>query len=241
MWVLAGDIFDGPWRDIGTGLFFCRELERIKQIPVFAVLGNHDSASTIISALPWPAHVHRFSADAPESITLERLNVVLHGRSFATKSVPDDLAAGFPEAVRGRHNIGVLHTSLGGYAAHETYAPTSLAILNGKRYDVWCLGHVHERQIISQQPLVLYPGNIQGRHIKERGARGCYIIDDASGRFEPRFVELDSLRWELVDVDVTACRTVDEARALAVAGRCGGNGYGTYVVRACAFLRPLRH
>lgn len=211
--ILAGDIFDGRWRDVGTGLFFLTQLERLEPTPVYVVFGNHDAESTITSSLSWPSHVHRFSATRPQTFELSDLGVALHGQSFAKRAVLEDLAAGYPPPRAGFVNIGVLHTSLGGHSAHETYAPTSLEVLLARGYDAWCLGHVHERAVLSRRPLVLYPGNIQGRHIKERGARGCFIIDDETGTLRERFHPLDSLRWESIDVDATDLTSYEEALA----------------------------
>src|SRR6266511_4052139 len=47
--LLAGDIFDGNWRDYSTGLFFAAQLSRLKAtgIPVVLVRGNHDAESRI--------------------------------------------------------------------------------------------------------------------------------------------------------------------------------------------------
>src|SRR5947209_20095749 len=47
--LLAGDIFDGDWKDYATGLFFASELARLRaaDIPVALVRGNHDAASQI--------------------------------------------------------------------------------------------------------------------------------------------------------------------------------------------------
>jgi DNA repair protein SbcD/Mre11 len=63
--VIAGDLYDGDWRDYNTGLFFCREMGRLRQagIPVFLLYGNHDAESEITQHLRrW---IHRSSA-APE-------------------------------------------------------------------------------------------------------------------------------------------------------------------------------
>jgi exonuclease SbcD len=208
--ILAGDIFDGAWKDIATGLFFIRELERLAPTPVFMLLGNHDSMSTLTSNLTLPAHVKRFSEMEPQTFRLHEPAVALHGQSFATRVVDTDLAACYPDAEPGVINIGVLHTSLEGSSEHATYAPTSVAVLASKGYDAWCLGHIHEPTIVREQPLILYPGNIQGRHVKECGPRGCYIIDDASGMLRPTFYELDSLRWVHLRLELHAETSADE-------------------------------
>src|SRR5262245_18022749 len=47
--VLAGDLYDGDWRDYRTGLFFVEQMARLREakIPVFIVAGNHDAASQL--------------------------------------------------------------------------------------------------------------------------------------------------------------------------------------------------
>jgi DNA repair protein SbcD/Mre11 len=213
--ILAGDVFDGRWKDVSTGLFFVAELKRLAPIPVSVALGNHDAMSSLTSRLPWPSHVLRFDSARPETFELPNEGVALHGQSFANRVVTEDLAAGYPPARSGLLNIGVLHTALGGYPGHESYAPTTLAVLRAKGYDAWCLGHVHQRQVLSRDPLVLYPGNIQGRHINECGERGCYLIDDDSGLLRETFHALDSLRWERIEIDATRMVSYDEVLAAA--------------------------
>jgi len=52
--VLAGDLYDGDWRDFHTGLFFVRQMTRLREagIRVFGVFGNHDAANRITRTLP---------------------------------------------------------------------------------------------------------------------------------------------------------------------------------------------
>ena len=43
--IIAGDVFDGDWKDVTTGLFFSRALGPLHRagIPTFMVKGNHDA------------------------------------------------------------------------------------------------------------------------------------------------------------------------------------------------------
>src|SRR5690349_16787907 len=47
--LLAGDLYDGDWKDYNTGLFFVSRMRRLEEagIPVFLISGNHDAASQI--------------------------------------------------------------------------------------------------------------------------------------------------------------------------------------------------
>ncbi len=214
--VIAGDLYDGDWRDYNTGLFFVREMGRLNQaeIPVFLVYGNHDAESEITKQLTLPKNVKSFSAKKPETHRLEEIDVALHGQSFRSAATTENLAVGYPNPVTGCLNIGVLHTALEGHAAHATYAPCSLAELQSKGYDYWALGHVHEFAIHSEDPWVVFPGNLQGRHIRELGPRGAVMVSADSDGISLERVFVDVVRWFHVEVDVSEAQTIDDVVTL---------------------------
>jgi DNA repair exonuclease SbcCD nuclease subunit len=110
----------------------------------------------------------------------------------------------------------VLHTSLTGAAGHDTYAPTSLAVLAAKGYDYWALGHVHARQVVSENaPRIVFPGNLQGRHANETGPKGCELVTVDAGRIDATFIELDVVRWHQVTVALDGVEDVAQAAAQA--------------------------
>ena len=152
--VIAGDLYDGAWKDYNTGHYFVREMGRLNQagVPVYLLHGNHDAESEMTKRLTLPPNVHLFDSKKPGSYRIEALRVALHGRSCREAATLDNLAIGYPDAVPGWLNIGVLHTALEGYAAHPRYAPCSLAELTAKGYDYWALGHVHEFALLQQNP-----------------------------------------------------------------------------------------
>ena len=203
--VIAGDLYDRDWPDIGTGLYFAAAMGKLGRagIPLYLLAGNHDAVITKI--MPAIGNVQQFPTDKPGTHVIEHLNVAIHGRSFAERSVRDNLAAGYPEATRGAFNIGVLHTSLSGYSAHETYAPCTPQELAAKRYQYWALGHVHEHEVVSTDPHIVFPGNLQGRHIREAGPRGAMLVQVCQGEVSTlERLELDVVRWASVAVDVGA-------------------------------------
>ena len=205
--LIAGDVYDGDWRDYGTGLFFAAELSKLRaaDIPVVLLRGNHDAESQIARHLQYPDNVHNLAVHAPQTLELATLGVCVHGQGFATKAVTSDLASTYPAAVSGAFNIGLLHTSLGGREGHENYAPCRLETLVGKRYDYWALGHVHKREVVSDAPHVVFPGNLQGRHIREAGPKGASLVTVVGGRVtDVEHRALDVVRWAKVSVDVTA-------------------------------------
>jgi DNA repair exonuclease SbcCD nuclease subunit len=202
--LIAGDVFDGDWKDYNTGLFFARQMVRLRdaRIPVVLIRGNHDAASQITRSLRLPDNVRELAADQPQTIRLEAVGVAIHGQSFPTVAVTDNLAARYPSRQPGCFNIGLLHTSAGGREGHENYAPCSVSDLAAKGYDYWALGHVHAREIVARDPWIVFPGNLQGRHARETGAKGCTLVEVAAGSV--RAVEhrpLDVVRWQQCTID----------------------------------------
>lgn len=215
--VIAGDLYDGTWKDYNTGHFFCREMGRLNKasIPVYLLYGNHDAESEMTKKLTLPANVHTFESRKANTFRIDALKVALHGRSYKEAATFDNLASSYPAPVAGWLNIGVLHTALGGYTAHPNYAPCTVAELTAKGYDYWALGHVHEHAIIQKAPWVVFPGNLQGRHIKETGARGAVLITaDETGIQSVERLLVDALRWHRVEVDASSAATLPEVTRL---------------------------
>lgn len=202
--LIAGDLYDGDWRDYGTGLFFSSQMSRLSRenIKVFTIRGNHDAASTITRQLRLPDIVHDFSTRKPETFQLPDLSTAIHGQGFAKAAVTDNLASSYPDPLPGFFNIGLLHTGLGGREGHENYAPCTADLLASKGYQYWALGHAHKREVVSEDPYIVFSGNIQGRHAKETGDKGCTLVTVADGYVESvEHRSLDVLRWLQCEVD----------------------------------------
>ncbi len=204
--LLAGDIFDGGWKDYSTGLFFAVQMAKLREagIPVVIVRGNHDAASSVVKALRFPDNVRELSSRKPESIELSNVGLCVHGQGFAQRVVTDDLAAQYPARRDGLFNVGLLHTSIDGREGHEPYAPTSIEAMRAKGYDYWALGHVHTREVVSRDPFIAYPGNLQGRSVRETGPKGASLVTVEDGRVQSvEHRHLDVVRWEHVTVDAS--------------------------------------
>lgn len=213
--VIAGDLFDGDWRDMGTALYFARAMGRLDalDIPVFLIAGNHDAASVLTRSVPWPANVRRFESRRPQTHRLDHLGLAVHGQSFANAAVTDNLAAAYPDPVPHAFNIGVLHTALAGHPGHANYAPCSVADLRAKGYDYWALGHVHDYALHCEAPPIVFPGNLQGRNIRETGPKGAVLVEvhDRAVTAMTR-IELDVLRWARVEADCGGAADLDAVR-----------------------------
>lgn len=210
--VVAGDLYDGDWSDFRTGQALVAALARLTRagIRVVAIRGNHDAESQITRDLRLPDGASLLSTRRPESVLLAEHGVVLHGQSFANRDVTENIALGYPPPHPGLFNLALLHTAATGRPGHASYAPCTVEQLARHGYDYWALGHIHTREVVLRDPWIVFPGNLQGRHINEAGAKGASLVTVREGRVagvEHR--TLDVVRWQRVAVDCTGAADDD--------------------------------
>jgi DNA repair protein SbcD/Mre11 len=206
--LLAGDVYDGDPEDLTANFHFNQQMGRLyqKNIRVVMITGNHDAKSKISRPLTPPKNLTILSTDNPESFEITRdgeVIAIIHGQGFRNQAETRNLAGNYPPPIAGKLNIGILHTSLDGRDGHDNYAPTTTNELINKGYSYWALGHVHTREEVHQKPYIIFPGNVQGRHIRETGAKGCYLVtfkDNHEAQLD--FKPLDVFRWEAITINL---------------------------------------
>ncbi len=223
--VIAGDLYDGDWNDSNTGLFFVNQASRLVRegIPLVLIRGNHDAQSVMTQSLPLPKNPDgtaiMLNHQQVDKRVFEKLGVVVHGQSFATRAVTDDLSASYPAPLQGLFNLGLLHTCLTGSEGHENYAPADPRRLADRGYDYWALGHIHDRRECQQdgETPIIFSGNIQGRNIREVGAKGCLLLTlDDQHRCTTEFHALDVVRWAQTTVDASKLERLDDLYEMLV-------------------------
>ena len=214
--LVAGDVYDGADLSLRAQLRFIEGLKRLdtESIRSFVCHGNHDPLDGWQARLDYPPGCHRFGAeweaapvfkDAPE-------RAVVHGISYPKREVPENLARGLGNVDPGPFSIGLLHANVNNDTGHAAYAPCSLDDLAQSGVGYWALGHVHARRELSErEPTVVYPGNPQGRHPNEAGARGVYLVEvDDGGKVSLEFHAMDAVRWESLRIDIGKSETEQE-------------------------------
>ena len=200
--VIAGDAFDESTITPATRHRFVTELARLG-IPCFIARGNHDPHTDWEASIPYPPNVHEFGTE-PEYIELDGLDgVEIVGASFADWHEERNL----PSLVRGtpgKFTVACMHCDVDSVGSQYDYSPCRLSDLAGRGVDYWAIGHVHKRAVVSENPYVVYPGNIQGRKITESGEKGCYLVTVDGGRVsELRFVPTQGIVWRDLEVDIS--------------------------------------
>lgn len=211
--ILAGDLYDQNNPNMQIALFLRNQLKRLDKegIRVIIAKGNHDAANKITSALDLPDNTTILDSKNPQTIVFKEWNVAITGQSFHDGPITENLVLSYLKPVADLFNIGVLHTSLSGSTEHDVYAPCSLTDLTSRNYHYWALGHIHKREILSKDPWIIYPGNLQGRHAKETGAKGAMLVEfEGTSVLSADFVPLDVVRWQQVQVNLSGKDTEEE-------------------------------
>ncbi|WNF24002.1 DNA repair exonuclease [Mesobacillus jeotgali] len=203
--VMAGDLFDGEDRSIRAQAVLRNEMEKLaaKGIKVYAIHGNHDHLGVKSVALNYPDNVHFFS-DQVEKVDFRKADgtlVHLYGFSYPERHVMERWIERYQKIDGADFHVGLLHGHFEGVSDHGKYAPFRLSDLIEKDYDYWALGHIHKKELLSQQPYVVYPGNPQGRNRKEIGEKGAYIVHLTEAGSEASFFETAGVIWDETVID----------------------------------------
>ncbi|SDG17880.1 metallophosphoesterase family protein [Thalassobaculum litoreum] len=216
--LIAGDLYDGSTREMSTGLYLADSIRRLSEAGVhtLVIYGNHDAESVVKPPFPDTDLLTVFKSK-PDTVRFDEHQVAVHGASFKDAKVPDDMSPDYPDPISGWVNIAMLHTSLGGYAAHGDYAPTTAAKLTDKGYDYWALGHVHKIDVVQKadqgKPWIIYPGIPQGRDMGETGPGQAVLGTVDNGKITIEWFDTSPVVLERVAIDMMAAETLDDVRS----------------------------
>jgi len=215
--LIAGDSFDSESGSLSAQYRFVRGLERLNaaHIPVFIICGNHDPLNSWSSHLQLPNNVILFEADEVQQHTVTKEGKELaeiYGVSFGKKEEYNNLAKKFKRNDSASFSIGLLHGTIAGNDAHTPYCKFEMDNLRASNLDYWALGHIHKREVLSEQnPMVVYPGNIQGRHFNETGEKGCSIVTVNGGKISNHdFISLSDIIYEYRSIDLQGMDSMSE-------------------------------
>ncbi len=214
--LISGDLFDAADRNLRAQIQLRDRLRKLDDagIQTLIAAGNHDPLGSASTSVAFPPSVHFFDTEV-ESVPLARDGQLLahvYGISYPATSVTENLALRFPAAPEGPFSIAMLHTNVGARGEHEAYSPCRLEDLQARAFDYWALGHVHKRETLRPaRPVVHYPGNTQGLHMKEVGPRGVTLVDvSATGAFTLSPIWTDAVRWHRTRTSIDGFEDIDD-------------------------------
>ena len=216
--IIAGDLFDGEDRSLRAQSRFRTEMLKLeeKNIPVYVVHGNHDHLHGSWVHLDMPANVHLFHSEVEIKALQTKSGecVHLYGFSYPTRHVFERKIDDYKKAPGADFHIGILHGNESAGTEHDNYAPFSIKDLQEKGFDYWALGHIHKRAVLSENPPIIYPGNIQGRNKKESGSKGFYhvTLTDLDGKMD--YIESSDVIWEEAVIDASTANSFHDCLSL---------------------------
>ncbi|MFC3040693.1 exonuclease SbcCD subunit D [Virgibacillus xinjiangensis] len=231
--LLVGDLFDQEVHSLKAQIRLRRKMEELEHhgIHVYASYGNHDFMTKDPFRVGFPENMHVFPGEQVTSFTFVKgdgTEAAVHGFSYENRAVTDRKVDEYEvEGGSADYHIATLHGSIQTNTDHDVYAPFRLGELTGKEFDYWALGHIHKREVLHENPPVIYPGNIQGRNRKELGEKGCYHVTLSESGADYSFIPLQEIQFETMSVDMAGVQDVhhlektiiEKAREL-VPGRC---------------------
>lgn len=215
--LLAGDLYDEEERSLKAQLKLKKEFERLHEagIDVYVIHGNHDHMGGKWLDLEWPENVHVFSSKQVEMKVFEKNEIPLayiYGYSYPSRSVTQNMTQQYMKKDHTSvYHIGMLHGSIEGNNEHDVYCPFTVNELITKDFDYWALGHIHKRQLLHKNnPIIAYPGNIQGRHRKELGEKGFYHVEMNGEDSTASFIPAEEVIWEEVEISINGIGHISE-------------------------------
>ena len=214
--LLAGDLYDAETRSLRAQVFVREQMKRLAQyeIPVYMIHGNHDHLGGSWAAIEFPENVHVFTEPYVEEKSFYKdgeLLASIYGFSYLQQAVTDNMTAQYTKMSDAPFHIGMLHGSVeGGDAEHNRYAPFQIRELKEKQFDYWALGHIHKREILAEEPYIVYPGNIQGRHRKETGEKGAYLVEITEQGTNCSFFGVADVIWGEIEIRIDELENVDD-------------------------------
>ncbi|MTD41948.1 DNA repair exonuclease [Erwinia sp. CPCC 100877] len=214
--IFAGDTFHQSRTSIRTQAYFIDQMKHLEQadIPVFMTFGNHDYYIEDRYWFAFPKNLHLFQLEQVEThyfMTKNHEKVAVSGFSYEQAWINENKLAEFPpkDPTVDIH-IGIYHGDTTN-SGQQNYAPFSIQEMKNKGYDYWALGHIHQPQIISAAPLIVYPGTPQGHTKKERAVQGVALANIENGHASVSFEAVAEITWHIAEFSLEQAQTQQAA------------------------------
>lgn len=210
--LIAGDTFDSAKPSPRSQLFFAQQIKRLTdaQIQVVMIFGNHDHMrreDLLVNQSPYFKLLGANEAVEKATFkTKDNFNYDVVGFSYLNNHITEDKIPDFPGKEH-NYTFGLMHAQeKEADSRKNVYAPFTVSEVQALNYDYFALGHIHARRNLSEKPWIVYSGNIQGRHINEMGAKGCYlgVIDENTKKTSIEFKTTGPILWQGVQVELDA-------------------------------------
>lgn len=224
--LLVGDLFDHEKQSLHAQVHLREGFKKLEQhrIEVYISYGNHDYLDGNIHQVTYPKNVHIFTSENVSHFTFMKNGKPLaniYGFSYKQQAVYENKTKEYMIKDESTpYHIAMLHGSTMTNTEHDRYAPFHLSDLTQKPFDYWALGHIHKREILNENPLIVYPGNTQGRHRNETGVKGCYYVSFNGKQEAFDFIETQALTFENYTLDMDALTSIFDLETTLIEQLC---------------------
>ncbi|WP_241558962.1 metallophosphoesterase family protein [Oceanobacillus halophilus] len=207
--LISGDLFDNEKQSLKAQIRLRKAFEELNNhdIKVYASYGNHDFINGNIYPVNYPDNVFIFPDEKVTNFTFvkdQQALAKIYGFSYENRAVHEEKAKEFHISdTEVPFHIAMLHGSIRTNSDHDVYAPFQLSDLQKELFHYWALGHIHKREILKENPAIVYPGNTQGRNRKETGEKGCFHVVLRENQTELTFIPLQKVIITPVHMDVS--------------------------------------
>ncbi len=216
--LLVGDLFDNEKQSLKAQIYLKKAFEQLKNhdIHVYLSYGNHDYMSGNPYQISFPNNVHIFPGETVTSFSYQKEGreiASIYGFSYENRAITKNKTKEFQiKNKKIPFHIAMLHGSVSGNKLHDPYAPFNITDLHNTPFHYWALGHIHKRDILSENPPVIYPGNLQGRHRKESGEKGFYYVEMSEKNNKKQFVKSHVIQFETVNIQLAKNEEINRVR-----------------------------
>ena len=217
MVVVVGDTFHQPNVSVNTQHHFIKGLSKLKnaEIPVVLTFGNHDYYISEKYWFEFPSNVYVMTSEKVDTVQIKLKTgemVSVSGFSYESKWLQESKSMEFPvRCSDSDYHIGLYHGQLqSGKIEADRYAPFNITELKQLGYDYWAMGHIHQPQLLSEDPLMVYPGSPVGHTRKERSSKGVVLVEFSSTTISTEWLPVATTKWQDCRVSLSSVNTLSE-------------------------------
>ncbi|HEX2945352.1 MAG TPA: DNA repair exonuclease [Clostridia bacterium] len=231
--LICGDLYEHGYVKKSTIRYVCDQVQRIPDIPVIMIPGNHDPAvpEAFYSSFEWPQNVHILTGknkyhELPQKRT----------RIYGGVMSPDGLDPAYI-------NILIYHGTLDMPFSSDAFQPVSSSQLAAAGFDYCAFGHFHT--IISGAGSgrnIFNAGSPEPLGFDEEGEHGVIIADvlkssDAGTEIHTEFVKICRRHFISIETDIGVCLSDEQAADKIVSDIVrNGSSEDLYRVFLCGYV-----
>lgn len=232
--LISGDLYEHDYVSKSTINFVCDEFEKIPDIRVLIIPGNHDpfTIGPFYNNFNWPRNVNILTPENPVFRSAENGICVFGG-------VPPR-----PGVDPSYINILMLHGTLDLNIGRNVFNPLLSSVLDAYGMDYVALGHFHNTLSgVGGKGVIYNPGSPEPLGFDEEGAHGVFMasIEKYSSdvkKLDVEFIKISQRSYRNLVINVDRCRTDEQAAEIASpalsAAQSGSDLYNIIFKGVCA-------